>query len=99
MAVTPHRPDIDRPDIDRPDINRPKRTPDAQDARQGRNVRGMVSVLVISLVLLLAAYGVFLALFGGGDEDGVPMTDIPNTANEVISAPPPPAAPPSQPQN
>ncbi len=90
MAVTPHRTNLDAP----------TRTPDAQDARQGRNVRGMVSVLVISLILILAAYGVFVAMFGGGEEDGRALTDTPNTANEIIAAPPPPEpATPSQPPN
>lgn len=70
------------------------RTPRAQDARQGRNVSGMVSVLVISLVLILLAYGVFIAFFSG-QTDPSPATDIAGEPNAIVS--PGPAPPPSQP--
>ncbi len=69
------------------------RAPRAQDARQGRNVTGMVSVLVVSLVLILIAYAVFIALFGG-QPDPSPAADISTEPNAVIS--PGPAPPPSQ---
>lgn len=66
-----------------------QRSPPAQDARQGRNVSGMVTVLVISLVLILAAYGVFLALFGG-QPDPSPGVDISTEPNAVVEPGPPP---------
>ena len=70
------------------------RAPRAQDARQGRNVSGMVSVLVISLVLILLAYGVFIAFFSG-QTDPSPAADIASEPNAIVS--PGPAPPPSQP--
>lgn len=43
-------------------------TPTPEAARQGRNIRGMLAVLVVSIVVLIAAYGVMLALLGGHNE-------------------------------
>ena len=49
--------------FDETDPNQPptKNIP-VQQARQGQNVKGMIWVLVISIVLVVAAYAVMLAL-------------------------------------
>lgn len=41
--------------------------PTREEARQGQNIKGMLTVLLVSLFLVIAAYGVILALFGGSD--------------------------------
>lgn len=68
--------------------------PTKEEARQGQNIKGMVSVLVISLLLVGAAYGVLLAFFGGGETtaDRSPAADI--TTETGSAAPAVPAAPP-----
>lgn len=74
--------------------NPPVQTPSPERARQGRNIRGMVTVLVVSIVVLLAAYGVMLALLGGQD-DTSPNADIVSESNATgasetgAGAPPP----------
>jgi hypothetical protein len=47
---------------DRPQPGDPTHNISAQDARQGRNVKGMIWVLVISIALVVGAYAVMLAL-------------------------------------
>lgn len=52
-----------QPGFDETDPNQPatKNIP-IQEARQGQNVKGMIWVLVISIVLIVSAYAVMLAL-------------------------------------
>lgn len=47
---------------DRPQQGDPTHNISVQDARQGRNVKGMIYVLVISIALVVGAYAVMLAL-------------------------------------
>lgn len=42
--------------------------PTREEARQGQNIKGMLTVLLVSLFLVIAAYGAMLALFGGSDK-------------------------------
>lgn len=68
--------------------------PTQEEARQGQNIKGMVTVLVASLILVVVAYGVMLALFGGGETtDASPGADITSesSANPGLApgAPPP----------
>lgn len=70
--------------------------PTKEEARQGQNIKGMVSVLVISLLLVGAAYGVLLAFFSGGETtiDRSPAADIVSETNSAAPATGPVAAPP-----
>lgn len=47
---------------DRPQPGDPTHNISVQEARQGRNVKGMIWVLVAGIVLVVAAYAVMLAL-------------------------------------
>ncbi len=47
---------------DRPQAGDPTHNISTQDARQGRNVKGMVWVLGLSIALVIGAYAVMLAL-------------------------------------
>ena len=47
---------------DRPQSDDPTHNISAEDARQGRDVKGMIWVLVISIVLVVGAYTVMLSL-------------------------------------
>ena len=57
-----------------------------QDARQGRNVKGMIYVLVIGIALVVAAYAVMLAL------SAEPVT-VDNRAAEQVAPTQAPGAP------
>lgn len=48
----------------------PSATVTKTEARQGQNVRGMLTVLVVSLLLIAALYGVMLALTTQTDNAG-----------------------------
>jgi hypothetical protein len=68
--------------------------PTKEQARQGQNIKGMVTVLVVSLLLVAAAYGVMLALLGGGEvaSDPSPAADKIGETGAVVQ---PLEAPPS----
>lgn len=78
MAQTGH--DHPQPDDITHDIS-------VQDARQGRDVKGMIYVLIIGIVLVVAAYAVMLAL------SAQPVT-VDHRAVEDVRPTPGPAAPP-----
>lgn len=67
-----------------------------QNARQGRNVKGMIWVLIISVVLVVAAYAVMLAmqsepvaLDGRSENDPASMTaPTPGPAGPAPATPP-----------
>jgi len=71
---------------DRPQPGDPTHDISVQDARQGRNVTGMIWVLVIGIALVVAAYAVMLSL------SAEPVT-VDNRAVEDVAPTPGPTGP------
>jgi hypothetical protein len=78
--------------------------PTKEEARQGQNIKGMMTVLVVSTLLVVAAYGVLLALFGGAETstDRSPAADITTESTSqpvpALATPETRATPPGQPR-
>ena len=73
---------------DRPQPGDPTHNISAQDARQGRNVKGMIYVLAISIALVVGAYAVMLALQAEPvTVDNRAVEDVAPAANSAAPAP------------
>lgn len=61
--------------------------PTREEARQGQNIHGMVAVLIVSTLLVVAAYGVLLAVFGGGEarSDRSPAADLTTESSATVT--------------
>lgn len=73
-----------RPEYEQP--NEPGAKLQREDARQGRNIRGMTTVLGVGVVLVVIAFGVMLALQAkpvspdGMEQNAAPAIESPETA-------------------
>lgn len=68
--------------------------PTKEQARQGQNIQGMVTVLAVSILLVVIAYAAMLALFGGGEKsDNSPKADIVSESSASVPATPAPSTP------
>jgi len=77
---------------DRPQPGDPTHDISVQDARQGRNVKGMIYVLVIGIALVVAAYAALLAL------SSEPVTVDNRAVENVVPTPGPGGAAPAMPE-
>jgi hypothetical protein len=73
-----------RPEYEQP--NEPGAKLQREDARQGQNIRGMITVLVVGVVLVAIAYAIMLAFQStpvaadGTEQNAAPAIESPETA-------------------
>lgn len=78
-----------RPEYEQP--NEPGAKLQREDARQGQNIRGMITVLVVGVVLVVTACAIMLAFQstpvtpGGLAQNAAPASESPETAQSPSS--------------
>jgi len=81
-----------QPGYERPQPGDPTHDISAQDARQGRNVKGMIWVLVAGIVLVVAAFAIMLAI------QAEPVTIDNRAVQDVVPTPGPNGPAPATPE-